>query len=255
MGFTLLKLLIVIAIIGVLAGLLLPVSPPGRGRSSSKNGPCTKCSISWRPSTQYQTIYGHMPLSRAGIASLTLSSSDFTFGTMNHGTNLLSRTGKPLPNIGNVGNTGYQAANSELMAILMDQVTLPDGVTPTVNAGHSRNPQQIHFLDAKMVGDSFSPGVGTDLVYRDPWGNPYIITLDMNGDGHCRDGFYRSRLVSRQNGVIGYNGLNNTNDPSGNSDMFEANTTVMVWSLGPDGKADAKSAAIIAPNKDNITGW
>jgi hypothetical protein len=36
----------------------------------------------------------------------------------------------------------------------------------------------------------FRPGVGTDLVYRDPWGNPYIITLDLNYDEKARDACY-----------------------------------------------------------------
>jgi hypothetical protein len=41
-----------------------------------------------------------------------------------------------------------------------------------------------------MSGDTNSPGVGTDLVYRDPWGNPYIITMDLNYDEMCKDAFY-----------------------------------------------------------------
>jgi hypothetical protein len=28
------------------------------------------------------------------------------------------------------------------------------------------------------------------LVYRDPWGNPYVITMDLNYDGLCKDAFY-----------------------------------------------------------------
>ena len=38
------------------------------------------------------------------------------------------------------------------------------------------------FLNATMSGDPTLPGVGPDLVYRDPWGNPYIITMDLNYD-------------------------------------------------------------------------
>ena len=47
-----------------------------------------------------------------------------------------------------------------------------------------------------MSGDQRSPGVGTDLVYRDPWGNPYIVTIDMNADGLTRDSFYAQQNVS-----------------------------------------------------------
>ena len=161
-----------------------------------------------------------------------------------------------LPGIGNIGGSGYQTNNSELMAMLMDQVVFPAGGA-TINAGHVKNPQQTHFLDAKMVSDTVSPGVGTDLVYRDPFNNPYIITLDANGDNRCRDGFYRSAGVSQKTpgSPIGYNGLNNTLDTTGAGSDYEANVTVMVWSLGPDYSADPTVNANTGLNKDNIIGW
>ena len=61
-----------------------------------------------------------------------------------------------------------------------------------------KNPQRISFLNAKLTGDVTSPGVGTDYVYRDPWGNPYIITLDANYDAaRAQDVFMLpARLVS-----------------------------------------------------------
>jgi hypothetical protein len=41
---------------------------------------------------------------------------------------------------------------------------------------------------AETLGNMLSsPGAGTDLVYRDPWNNPYVISLDRNGDGPTRD--------------------------------------------------------------------
>ena len=47
-----------------------------------------------------------------------------------------------------------------------------------------------------MAGNTTSPGVGPDGVYRDPWGNPYIITIDLNYDDKARDAFYRNPTVS-----------------------------------------------------------
>ncbi len=42
----------------------------------------------------------------------------------------------------------------------------------------------------------------------------------------------------------------------GNGNSFEANVSVMVWSLGPDGSAAVTGTnAITAPNKDNIISW
>jgi len=106
------------------------------------------------------------------------------------------------------------------------------------------------------VSDTISPGIGSDGVYRDPWGNPYIITMDMDGDNKSRDGFYRLQKVSQQSGAGGFNGLyNGLDDNGGNGDHFEANAPVMVWSFGPDGKIDTGSSATQNANKDNILSW
>ncbi|HZV36366.1 MAG TPA: hypothetical protein VFB72_17450 [Verrucomicrobiae bacterium] len=47
----------------------------------------------------------------------------------------------------------------------------------TPNTNDALNPQKIVFLNARMSGHTNSPGIGTDGVYRDPWGNPYIISF------------------------------------------------------------------------------
>jgi hypothetical protein len=158
---------------------------------------------------------------------------------------------------GNPPTPGYQANNSEVMTILMDHVASPDG-TQTNNAGHAKNPQQTPFLQGHQVSDTTSPGIGNDDVYRDPWGDPYIITLDLNSDNRCRDGFYRNAKVAQMNAgnPLGFVGLNNSIDaPSGNGDNYEAPVTVMVWSLGRDGQADPNINAITGVNKDNILSW
>ena len=56
-------------------------------------------------------------------------------------------------------------------------------------------------------------GVGNDLVYRDPWGNPYVISMDLNYDEQCQDAFYCLTMVSSPNPpgnpTSGLNGLIN----------------------------------------------
>src|SRR6266702_5114406 len=75
------------------------------------------------------------------------------------------------------------------------------------NANHALNPNKIGYLTAKEVSDSKLPGVDPNGIYRDPWSNPYIITVDLNGDGKCWDAFYRSDAVSLMQGDKGFNGL------------------------------------------------
>jgi prepilin-type N-terminal cleavage/methylation domain-containing protein len=252
-GFTLIELLVVIAIIGTLAALLLPALGAAK-RSAQKGKARTEIQGFITAINAYETTYSRFPLSKPGAASLNPNCPDFTYGTLTTaGSPLNDKFGQALPTIANAGNSpAYQAPNSELMAILMDLERLPD-TTPTVNLNHALNPQKTPFINPKQVSDAISPGVGTDLVYRDPWGNPYIVTMDMNGDNKARDAFYRQATVSQSSGTIGLNGLVQ-NDP-GNPNSFEENGTVMVWSLGPDGKADQNLKANLGVNKDNLTTW
>src|SRR5207253_1971801 len=91
--------------------------------------------------------------------------------------------------------SGFQANNSEVIAVLLDLEKFGNG-TPTINLGHVKNPQHNVYLHASLVGSTTSPGVGLDGVFRDPWGQPYIISLDLNNDGKCRDAFYSANAIS-----------------------------------------------------------
>jgi hypothetical protein len=122
-----------------------------------------------------------MPASSNTVAAAQLSASnDFTYGTT------FSANLKPMVN--NVDPSGsptaWQTNNAELMAILRD-----DKVWPEVNGNmqHIYNPQQTVFFNPKVATDTNSPGLGPDEVLRDPWGTPYIVSLDMNYDNHVFD--------------------------------------------------------------------
>jgi len=149
----------------------------------------------------------------------------------------------------------YYPSNSEVVAILMDITNFPTGGS-TVNTNHQYNPQQTAFLNARMVGYTNLPGVGPDLVYRDPWRNPYIITMDLNDDNACKDPLYSLAAVSGQNGQNQNPGLNGLVSPDTSvQDNFRYHGNVMVWSAGPDGKVDSTQPADQGVNKDNIINW
>ena len=126
----------------------------------------------------------------------------------------------------------------------------------------------MKYLNAKLSGyDPGSPGNGqqnppggvdNNGIYRDPWGNPYIITMDTSYDDQCSDLYYCQHNVSQSSGQTGYNGLFNPNSGNPATDNFLYHGKVMVWSAGPDGKID--DASVIAPankgfNKDNVLSW
>lgn len=223
-AFTLIELLVVIAIIAILAGMLLPVIASVKKKAMVKRATAEIASIVLAIKG-YENDYSRMPVTSQ--TALTAGTGDITFD------------GNP--------------SSAEVIAILMDREITVNGVQ--VNKDHVKNTKQFKYLGAKEVSDVAQGGVGPDLVYRDPWGNPYIISLDMNLDDKCLDNFYSQQAVSQSGGATGFDGLLNTTDAGGNGNNFQYNGNFMVWSYGPDKTIAVGVKSNEGVNKDNIGNW
>jgi prepilin-type N-terminal cleavage/methylation domain-containing protein len=272
-GFTLVELLVVIAIIAILASLLLPVIGRVKVKAQVKRAEMEVNGIASAIHT-YESDYSKFPVSVAAMAAASAVTAgaggpeDITYGTtgvacVGPGGPLgtgggFSTPGGALCPINSVAN--YHTNNAEVMAVLLDVEYWPNApLVPTINKDHVKNPNKTRYLNATMAGNNSSPGIGQDGIYRDPWGNPYIITIDLNYDDKARDAFYRSPFISADPADTvnspkrGLNGL--IPKVVSGATVYEANSPVMVWSAGPDKMIDPTSPANKGANKDNVLSW
>lgn len=266
-AFTLIELLTVIAIIAILAAIILPVLSSAVTRAK-KTKAATEIAGIRAAIEAYESQYGRMPVStpvqQSGLTNIT-------YGGVY--ANQAGATWPPASSYFVAGSVqgNYVPSNSDVIAILMNYTNYPNG-GPTANANLQKNPQGNKFLNASIAPDTNSPGVGPDLNYRDPWGNLYLITMDMSEDDKAEDLFYGQAQISSSTGASspgpGVKGLIYQPKTSGGDGNYIYHGNVMVWSMGPDGPVNHAPSSFDLPgatsttagasdgaNKQHIVGW
>jgi prepilin-type N-terminal cleavage/methylation domain-containing protein len=239
-GFTLIEMLVVIAIIGILAGMLLPALSNAKKQAQARRAKLDMQNIV-AAINHYETEYGRLPASKELLqatlaAKDTRGTQDFTFGTVDRDGTVLVQ-----PAIESYGGIPYKESNREIMAMLAktNLVTINPRV---IDLTIKYNPRQIGFFQPKYSESLTTAGLGPDGVFRDPWGTPYVITLDLDDDNISMDGLYSWLLknVGTDPGIRG---------------------SVLIWSFGPDRAAGRTGAGgnplgpKDGPNKDNVLSW
>ena len=168
-AFTLIEMLVVIAIIGILASLLLPAIAKAKTAAKVSMAKTEMANLQSAISA-YQSEYGILPASTSAVNAAAALGSDFTFGTEistpgspaspYNGKSIISPAAiTPFQNV-LTANSKYQNVNSEVIAILNDAAFYPENAV----TAHTYNTHQTPFFTAKATTSTNSPGVGPDFV-------------------------------------------------------------------------------------------
>jgi type II secretory pathway pseudopilin PulG len=181
-GLTLIEVLVIIFVVAILMGFLSPAGGSGNAaRKAQTRNDLTQLAFAINA---FHTDYGFYPIDRS-----------------------ISRKTDAV-----YGYPGWSHHNSELVNVL-----LADGTDAGPNFRNAINTHQTVYLDVPLIRDPANPrsglgtgketnsyGVTTPGEWYDPYGAPYIVIIDANGDGVCDLGqLFYSDIPSPHFGAAG----------------------------------------------------
>jgi type II secretory pathway pseudopilin PulG len=228
--FTLVELLVVVGIVVILAGLVLPAVIGGAQQGRITQAKSDMKAIQMALAQMDQTYGRILKASSATPAVVTFSTSStgtttVTANRKSSDSNLPSGSDSTDYAVIGSGNT---AAYNSLIAELTGTGNKSGSLIP-----YRHNLRKIKFLDPNAnfnPAEDYDSAANTPLLWRDPWGNPYTIMINVDG---------RDRIVR----------------PDDNTKYIMGKTAV--YSFGPNGEDNLGKNAAEGGEKldDDIATW
>lgn len=265
--FTLVEILVVIAVIGILASLILP-AVTGANQQTMRLKAKADVSNIMSAIVKYESTYGKLPILQTTSGSTGYDPQIFDSGSDGN-------------DYGRLSEEGYDALMQILSGVDIDTTMvnnegvltggsssyweLNNGSGSISDQAKALNPRKTPFLDV--------PQEFTSQGFLDPWGNRYVIVLDYEIEnlptGSAEydgtndvispyDRIIQHPAIGVANNITAGSGANNPNLRLNGNDIAVpavVRASVLVYSKGANGTDDGGLDVTVSNEFDDINSW